>query len=124
MSNVWFVYRLGTAADRGRPQRERASLSAIMAEKKKTGFRWLWESGPDHLVTQLVGAINAVGIAPSRLTGVARLGTLRPMSNRSPKNGDCIGRCSRTSAISRFRLPAQIRERHSVICPNKRQATL
>jgi PAS domain S-box-containing protein len=38
----------------------------------ETGSDWLWESGPDHLVTTVSEHLNAVGIAPSRLTGVAR----------------------------------------------------
>src|SRR5256884_2969416 len=38
----------------------------------ETGSDWLWESGPDHLVTSVSEHLNAVGIAPSRLTGVAR----------------------------------------------------
>jgi PAS domain S-box-containing protein len=38
----------------------------------ETGSDWLWESGPDHMVTSVSEHLNAVGIAPSRLTGVAR----------------------------------------------------
>jgi PAS domain S-box-containing protein len=38
----------------------------------ETGSDWLWESGPDHLVTSVSEHLNAVGIPPSRLTGVAR----------------------------------------------------
>jgi PAS domain S-box-containing protein len=38
----------------------------------ETGSDWLWESGPDHLVTTVSEHLNAVGIPPSRLTGVAR----------------------------------------------------
>src|SRR5712672_4461870 len=38
----------------------------------ETGSDWLWESGPDHLVTSVSEHLNAVGIAPSRMTGVAR----------------------------------------------------
>jgi PAS domain S-box-containing protein len=38
----------------------------------ETGSDWLWESGPDHLVTSVSEHLNAVGIPPSRLTGVGR----------------------------------------------------
>src|SRR5229473_4260119 len=38
----------------------------------ETASDWLWETGPDHLVTSVSEHLNAVGIAPSRLTGVAR----------------------------------------------------
>jgi len=38
----------------------------------ETGSDWLWESGPDHLVTHVSEHLNAIGIVPSRLTGVAR----------------------------------------------------
>jgi PAS domain S-box-containing protein len=38
----------------------------------ETGSDWLWESGPDHLVTTVSEHLNAVGIPPSRLTGVSR----------------------------------------------------
>jgi PAS domain S-box-containing protein len=38
----------------------------------ETASDWLWETGPDHLVTRVSDHLSAVGIAPSRLTGVAR----------------------------------------------------
>src|SRR6266478_5383459 len=38
----------------------------------ETASDWLWETGPDHRVTRISEHLNAVGIVPSRLTGVAR----------------------------------------------------
>ncbi|MDB5637993.1 MAG: histidine kinase, partial [Bradyrhizobium sp.] len=38
----------------------------------ETASDWLWETGPDHRVTRISEHINAVGIAPSRITGVTR----------------------------------------------------
>ncbi|MEA2940313.1 MAG: hypothetical protein QOD09_842 [Bradyrhizobium sp.] len=38
----------------------------------ETASDWFWETGPDHRVTQVSDHLNAVGIVPSRLTGVFR----------------------------------------------------
>ena len=38
----------------------------------ETASDWLWETGPDHLVTSISEHVNAAGFAPSRLPGVAR----------------------------------------------------
>jgi PAS domain S-box-containing protein len=38
----------------------------------ETASDWFWETGPDHRVTRVSDHLNAVGIAPSRITGVAR----------------------------------------------------
>jgi PAS domain S-box-containing protein len=38
----------------------------------ETASDWLWETGPDHRVTRISEHLNAVGMVPSRLTGVAR----------------------------------------------------
>ena len=38
----------------------------------ETASDWLWETGPDHRVISVSDHLNAVGIAPSRLTGLAR----------------------------------------------------
>jgi PAS domain S-box-containing protein len=38
----------------------------------ETASDWLWETGPDHLLTRVSDHLNAVGIAPSGLTGLAR----------------------------------------------------
>ena len=38
----------------------------------ETASDWFWETGPDHRVTRVSEHLNAVGIVPSRLTGVAR----------------------------------------------------
>jgi PAS domain S-box-containing protein len=38
----------------------------------ETASDWLWETGPDHRVTRISEHIDTVGIAPSRIPGVAR----------------------------------------------------
>jgi PAS domain S-box-containing protein len=38
----------------------------------ETASDWLWETGPDHLVTRISEHVNAAGFSPSRLPGVAR----------------------------------------------------
>jgi PAS domain S-box-containing protein len=38
----------------------------------ETASDWFWETGPDHRVTHVSDHLNAVGIVPSRLTGVFR----------------------------------------------------
>src|SRR6266404_1820287 len=38
----------------------------------ETASDWLWETGPDHRITRISEHIDAVGIAPSRIPGVAR----------------------------------------------------
>jgi PAS domain S-box-containing protein len=38
----------------------------------ETASDWLWETGPDHTVIRVSDHLSAVGIVPSRLTGMAR----------------------------------------------------
>jgi PAS domain S-box-containing protein len=38
----------------------------------ETASDWLWETGPDHLVTRISEHVNTAGIVPSRLPGIAR----------------------------------------------------
>ena len=38
----------------------------------ETASDWLWETGPDHRVTRMSDHLNTIGIAPSRLIGLAR----------------------------------------------------
>jgi PAS domain S-box-containing protein len=38
----------------------------------ETASDWFWETAPDHQVTRITEHVNAIGIVPSRLTGVAR----------------------------------------------------
>jgi PAS domain S-box-containing protein len=38
----------------------------------ETASDWLWETGPDHRVTRISEHVNAVGITPSRIKGLAR----------------------------------------------------
>jgi PAS domain S-box-containing protein len=57
--------------------RKLAEVALRESEKRfrdyaETASDWLWETGPDHRVTRISEHLNAVGIVPSRLTGVAR----------------------------------------------------
>jgi PAS domain S-box-containing protein len=57
--------------------RKRAEVALRESEQRfrdyaETASDWFWETGPDHLVTRVSDHLNAVGIAPSRLSGVAR----------------------------------------------------
>jgi PAS domain S-box-containing protein len=38
----------------------------------ETASDWLWESGPDQMVSRISEHVNAIGIVPSRMTGMAR----------------------------------------------------
>jgi PAS domain S-box-containing protein len=38
----------------------------------ETGSDWLWETGPDHRLISISDHLNAVGMVPSRVTGVGR----------------------------------------------------
>jgi len=104
-----------TAPDQS-PSESEQRFRGLVRNRFRNG---LWESGPDHLVTKRVGStLMLSGIAPSSLTGDGSLRRLRPMSNRSPKNGDASGPMRRTHwPCERFRLQHQIRDRPSGICP-------
>jgi PAS domain S-box-containing protein len=57
--------------------RKRAEVALRESEERfrdyaETASDWFWETGPDHLVTHVSDHLSAVGIAPSRLPGVAR----------------------------------------------------
>ncbi len=57
--------------------RKRAEVALRESEHRfrdyaETASDWFWETGPDHRVTRISDPLNAVGIAPSRVTGVAR----------------------------------------------------
>ena len=60
----------------------------------ETASDWLWETGPDHRFTRISDHLNAMGIAPSRVTGACSLGDCDRSRSRSPKNGTGTGRCS------------------------------
>ncbi len=58
-------------------ERKRAEEALRDSEQRfrdyaETASDWLWETGPDHRVTRISEHLNAVGIAPSRIPGVAR----------------------------------------------------
>jgi PAS domain S-box-containing protein len=58
-------------------ERKRAEEALRESEERfrdyaETASDWLWETGPDHLITRISEHIDAVGIPPSRIPGVAR----------------------------------------------------
>jgi PAS domain S-box-containing protein len=58
-------------------ERKRAEEALRDSEQRfrdyaETASDWLWETGPDHRITRISEHLNAVGIAPSRIPGVAR----------------------------------------------------
>ena len=57
--------------------RKRTEIALRESEQRfrdyaETASDWLWETGPDHRVTRISENLNAAGIAPSRLPGIAR----------------------------------------------------
>jgi PAS domain S-box-containing protein len=58
--------------DRKRAEEALRESEQRFRDYAETASDWLWETGPDHRVTRVSEHLNAVGIVPSRLTGVAR----------------------------------------------------
>jgi len=57
--------------------RKRTEVALRASEQRfrdyaETASDWLWETGPDHQVNRISEHVNAVGLVPSRITGVAR----------------------------------------------------
>jgi PAS domain S-box-containing protein len=58
-------------------ERKRAEEALRESEERfrdyaETASDWLWETGPDHRLTRISEHIDAAGIAPSRIPGLAR----------------------------------------------------
>jgi PAS domain S-box-containing protein len=51
----------------------------------ETASDWLWETGPDHRVTRKSEHVDAIGIAPSLTTGVARWEIARDVESEPEK---------------------------------------
>src|SRR5882672_4743356 len=58
--------------DRKRAEEALRESEQRFRDYAETASDWFWETGPDHRVTRVSDPLNAVGIAPSRVTGVAR----------------------------------------------------
>jgi PAS domain S-box-containing protein len=58
--------------DRKRTEEALRESEQRFRDYAETASDWFWETGPDHRVTHVSDHLNAVGIAPSRLTGVSR----------------------------------------------------
>src|SRR5438874_4154649 len=58
--------------DRKRAEEALRESEQRFRDYAETASDWFWETGPDHKVTRVSDHLNAVGISPSRLTGVAR----------------------------------------------------
>ncbi|WP_327567752.1 PAS domain-containing protein [Bradyrhizobium sp.] len=85
----WFLFRAEPLHDEGGSivkwygsstdieDRKRAEEALRESEQRfrdyaETGSDWFWETGPDHRVSRVSDHLNAIGIAPSGLTGLAR----------------------------------------------------
>jgi PAS domain S-box-containing protein len=58
--------------DRKRAEEALRESEMRFRDYAETASDWFWETGPDHRVTRISDHLNAVGIAPSRLTGMTR----------------------------------------------------
>jgi PAS domain S-box-containing protein len=58
--------------DRKRAEEKLRESEERFRDYAETASDWLWETGPDHRVTRISERVDAVGIAPSASTGVAR----------------------------------------------------
>jgi PAS domain S-box-containing protein len=58
--------------DRKRTEEALRESEQRFRDYAETASDWFWETGPDHRVIHISDHLSAVGIAPSRLTGVAR----------------------------------------------------
>jgi PAS domain S-box-containing protein len=58
--------------DRKRAEEALRESEQRFRDYAETASDWFWETGPDHRVTHISDHLNAVGIPPWRLTGVAR----------------------------------------------------
>jgi PAS domain S-box-containing protein len=58
--------------DRKRAEEALRESEMRFRDYAETASDWFWETGPDHRVTRISDHVNALGIAPSRLTGMAR----------------------------------------------------
>ena len=88
----------------------------------KPASDWLWETGPDHLVTRVSDHLNAVGIAPSRLTGVARWDIATDVESEPEKWRRHRAMLDAHQPFRDFVYSTVIARWISGICPIKRQA--
>jgi PAS domain S-box-containing protein len=58
--------------DRKRTEEALRESEQRFRDYAETASDWFWETGPDHRVTHVSDHLSAVGIVPSRLTGVSR----------------------------------------------------
>jgi PAS domain S-box-containing protein len=58
--------------DRKRAEEALRESEQRFRDYAETGSDWFWETGPDHRVIRVSDHLSAVGIVPSRLTGVSR----------------------------------------------------
>jgi PAS domain S-box-containing protein len=58
--------------DRKRAEEALRESEQRFRDYAETASDWFWETGPDHRVIRISDHLSAVGIAPSRVTGVAR----------------------------------------------------
>jgi PAS domain S-box-containing protein len=71
--------------DRKRTEQALHESEQRFRDYAETASDWFWETGPDHRVTHVSEHLNAVGIAPSRLTGVFRWNIATDVESESEK---------------------------------------
>jgi PAS domain S-box-containing protein len=71
--------------DRKRTEEALRASEQRFRDYAETASDWFWETGPDHRVTHVSDHLNAVGIAPSRLTGVFRWDIATDVESESEK---------------------------------------
>jgi PAS domain S-box-containing protein len=71
--------------DRKRAEEALRESEQRFRDYAETASDWFWETGPDHRVTHVSDHLNAVGIVPSRLTGVFRWDIASDVESESEK---------------------------------------
>src|SRR6202040_1906422 len=71
--------------DRKRAEEALRESEERFRDYAETASDWLWETGPDHRVISISEHVNAVGIAPSPTTGVARWEIATDVESESEK---------------------------------------
>ena len=60
--------------DRKRAEEALRESEQRFRDYAETASDWFWETGPDHRITRISDHVNAIGIVPSRVTGLCALG--------------------------------------------------
>ena len=77
--------------DRKRAEEALRDSEQRFRDYAETASDWLWETGPTTGSRPYIGARQCGRLRGPHACRTCSLGWLRQTSNRSPKNGDCIG---------------------------------